>query len=306
LGLSIAANYPLLMGLKPRPRVLALDLLNIPFAVLLLLEACLKILLLGWDRYSGSWTHRFDAFTAITLALALTFDVLPPVNPGLVQLSLMLCACRVLRLGAPGELFLRMGATMSAVTPKVLRVLPSLACVVLFAVVLGVDLFGGLVTSDPRSAHYAGLSDTAYAQNAYWPLNFNDAGSGLLVLISCLVVNNSDKYVAAYMAVSGNWASIYFLIWFLVGVCAMLNLVMYVAIEVLVAQGMVQDSGFKQLKHVFEADVVTGTPTGVKGPWRAEQEACGSGAEVERQQARLEKLTRPEAWHSLELPDSPA
>jgi hypothetical protein len=37
----------------------------------------------------------------------------------------------------------------------------------------GVELFGGKICTEPGNRYYELLKDTEYAQNDYWPMNFN-------------------------------------------------------------------------------------------------------------------------------------
>ena len=80
---------------------------------------------------------------------------------------------------------------------------------------LGIVIFGGRIRTD-----VAGQPNVEYALN-----NFNDFGSALVTLFELLVVNNWNVIMDQAVAVSNDWARIYFVSWFILAVMVMSNLI---------------------------------------------------------------------------------
>jgi len=77
------------------------------------------------------------------------------------------------------------------------------------------------------------VSNGAYS---YMPMNFNDVPSALVVLLGLLVVNNWFVYCDQFVAASGSeLARLYFVSWWVLGVCVLLNVLVSVVLEVSVA-----------------------------------------------------------------------
>merc|ERR1719247_3155789 len=92
--------------------------------------------------------------------------------------------------------------------------------------VLGMQLFGGVINTDPKSPYSAPLADTDYAQADYFANNFNDMPSGMVTLFELLVVNNWFVIVDGFSAASGNIVSpLFFVVWYVFGVLVCMNIV---------------------------------------------------------------------------------
>lgn len=297
---NIVASLPFLMGQRRSQTAFAMWA-TAPFVGILLGEVLLKLLMLGIQGYWISWKNRFDAITTGMAALAFLYVFLGNGfdDPGPIQVSLMICTFRAARLVGASPFFKSVSGTAASVKPKLLHVLPRTLCAFLLFDVLGCDVFGGLICSAPGTRHYERLKDTDYGRGGYWPLNFNDPASGMLTLISVFVVNNMDKYVEAFMDVSCAPSCAYFVVWYLLGNCALLNLVTSVAIDAFVAQGPAQQGSKAVHRCTFDPSVVTGTATGVSGLWRAQLWTSRGSFGGEGQVASAEELvhlTRPEPW----------
>ena len=124
-------------------------------------------------------------------------------------------ALRMLRLLASVERF-------NAIFRHFVRLLPAFSALfgalwALFYVYaqLGIVIFGGRIRTD-----MAGQPNVAYALN-----NFNDFGSALVTLFELLVVNNWNVIMCEAVAVSNDWARVYFISWFILAVMVMSNLI---------------------------------------------------------------------------------
>ena len=74
------------------------------------------------------------------------------------------------------------------------------------------------------------MANGAYS---YMPMNFNDVPSGLVVLLALLILNNwfvlCDQYVAASAT---DWTRLFFVSWWVCGVCVLLNVLVAFVLEV--------------------------------------------------------------------------
>ena len=79
----------------------------------------------------------------------------------------------------------------------------------LFFAAMGIDLFGGGITSDTESGAIISREDaetlraSAFGENGYYPASFNDLPSALVTLFILLVVNDWNVVVSGYVAVWG-------------------------------------------------------------------------------------------------------
>lgn len=84
---------------------------------------------------------------------------------------------------------------------------------------LGIALFGGRIRiSNPL------LNGTQYARAGYYPNNFNDFPSGMITLFEILVVNNWNVIMEGFVATSSQWAYLFFVSFYIIGVLIFLNL----------------------------------------------------------------------------------
>lgn len=87
---------------------------------------------------------------------------------------------------------------------------------------LGQQIFGGMICK--TGAKGEALSNSLYGQNGYWPLNFNDMPSGMVTMFILLHVNNMHITASGFVAVSNQWAEVFFALWYAIGVLFLLNL----------------------------------------------------------------------------------
>jgi hypothetical protein len=89
----------------------------------------------------------------------------------------------------------------------------------------GVLLFGGSVNTNPQSHSYQVLIQTQYGQDNFWHLNFNDFLSAFVTLMCALHVSDFDVLATAFAALTNEWAKLYFVAWYVIGVLLLLNVV---------------------------------------------------------------------------------
>jgi len=85
------------------------------------------------------------------------------------------------------------------------------------------------------------ITESIYGEANYWPLNFNDIPSGLVVLLVCLLNNNFHVIEKGFETSFSNefsrvFTRLFFVFWYLVGVLLFMNLVTgYVVHEVVIS-----------------------------------------------------------------------
>ena len=91
-----------------------------------------------------------------------------------------------------------------AETSLSLRHLVLMVVVVMYCfAAFGQMAFGGKLNKNPASPTYEKLMQSTYADEGYWPLNFNDMPSGLVSVFTLLYVNNMDILASGCVTVTG-------------------------------------------------------------------------------------------------------
>ena len=182
-------------------------------------ELGLKLWCFGTLPYRRTVQYAYAGATTVLsagadLSLAAAHDFGQP-SEQMQRAVYCLRALRMLRLLASVERF-------NAIYRHFVRLLPAFSALfgalwALFYVYaqLGIVIFGGRIRTD-----VAGQPNVAYALN-----NFNDFGSALVTLFELLVVNNWNVIMDQAVAVSNDWARIYFVSWFILAVMVMSNLI---------------------------------------------------------------------------------
>eukprot|EP00756_Hemistasia_phaeocysticola_P020877 Hpha_TRINITY_DN15743_c1_g5::TRINITY_DN15743_c1_g5_i1::g.40073::m.40073 len=202
--------------------------LDFMFSVLYLLEMLLKIAVDGWNYYWGQLRNMFDAVVTLLVLFSCIYILVPNGynNTEMLRWFVMLRLCRVVRLIGGIPHFEVIFGTLVHILPDVKKVVMLLFCIMYLFTCLGCDLFGGKINKDPNSPHYQALVglNTTYDANDWYALNFNDMGSGMVMLFGCLVMNNWDNYVAGYVAVTSKWARVFFVAFWVVGYITCFNI----------------------------------------------------------------------------------
>jgi len=90
---------------------------------------------------------------------------------------------------------------------------------------VGMAIFGGSITNNgSTNPNQEALNASAYGQSEFWALTFNDMPSGMFTLFTLLYVNNMQVTAAGYVAVTSQWAEVFFWVWYLVGVLLFMNI----------------------------------------------------------------------------------
>lgn len=104
-----------------------------------------------------------------------------------LRFASLLRLLRLLRLVIALEQFRMIGEAVNEILPVVGKVGRVLLCTFYLFSCLGVEIFGGLITTDTSSPYYAALKDTDYFANNYFPNNFNDFLSSFVTLFELMV-----------------------------------------------------------------------------------------------------------------------
>ncbi|KAJ8340530.1 hypothetical protein SKAU_G00351630 [Synaphobranchus kaupii] len=229
------------------------EVINCFFIVLYLLEMVLKILAFGWRGYISYRNNIFDGLMTILL-LALQISIFatynfphPHWNPGLrgllslwemVRLVNMLIIFRFLRVIPNIKLMALVASTLVDLV-KNLRAFAGILLVVYYMfAVLGIWLFQGAIPA-PANMSLITNSSTAnstmecgtYEQLGYWPNNFDDFASTLVLLYNVMVVNNWQVFMEAYSRYTTGWSKLYFVSWWLTSSVMWVNLFVALILE---------------------------------------------------------------------------
>jgi len=165
-----------------------------------------------------------------------------PLGQGSIGYVRMVSAGLVVRLLRFGRLFRTshraqaLVSSLQTMVPFLFRFLRMLFFVALLFSIVGVACFGGKVSG--KSASVAGTPfDPANGAYSYMPMNFNDVPSGLVVLFALLVLNNWFVFCDQFVAASGTeWTRVFFVCWWIIGVCCLLNVLVAFVLEVFVSE----------------------------------------------------------------------
>ena len=127
------------------------------FTVVYTLEMMIKIILLGWKRYTSMARNVFDGFITMLAILATVYVYYPNSfnDPRLIRYIVMARVLRCARLFMTFNPFEAMGRTFLGILPSIGRVVALLFCAVYMFSGIGMHFFGGLITRDPNN-------DTSY------------------------------------------------------------------------------------------------------------------------------------------------
>lgn len=192
-----AQDYPQLAGheIQSDPHYLdgyldtAWEVAETVFTALYVIEASLKIMTMGWRTYIQSPRNAFDFIITILVCLASAYVFYPNAynNRTLIEFVVM---ARVLRLGRllfSIKQFRLFGYISLEIIPPAASVFMVLLFIGYFFSSLGMLLFGGVITRDPRNPTSQLLLEADdFVESNYWANNFNDMLSGMIVLFNWL------------------------------------------------------------------------------------------------------------------------
>jgi two pore calcium channel protein len=217
---------------------------------------------------------------------------------------------RVLRLGRlllAIEAFRVIGQISIDIIPAATSVFSVLLFISYFFSWLGMMLFGGLITRDPRNTvAFRLLEATDYVSNNYWANNFNDMLSGLNVLFDLLVVNNWTECEIGFEYATGRkWmVRCFFFSYHVLAVIGISNVVTSFIINAFFQQmkTVEQRKGWRESidgeaiiigsEAVFDASDITGTETGVTRKYIARIRPQHIDVETDERAALRELFTK--------------
>ncbi|XP_023675538.1 two pore channel protein 2 [Paramormyrops kingsleyae] len=231
-----------------------LGAINCCFILYYLTETGLKIFSLGWRGYLSYRSNIFDGLmTVLLLCLQIAifatyrFPQRFPTQPGvlslweMVRLVNMLVVFRFLRI-IPNIKLMALVASTLVDLAKNLRAFAGILVVVYYVfAVLGIWLFQGSIkaTSNNTTANVSLTNITinytaqcgTYEQLGYWPNNFDDFASTLVLLYNIMVVNNWQVFMEIYARQTNEWSKVYFVCWWLTSSVMWVNLFVALILE---------------------------------------------------------------------------
>mmetsp|Transcript_9580 Transcript_9580/g.35872 ORF Transcript_9580/g.35872 Transcript_9580/m.35872 type:complete len:733 (+) Transcript_9580:406-2604(+) len=272
---------------------------DIFFSIVFTCETTLKIFAMGLRRYWRDFWNKFDLLITClcVTSIAIIFDPNDFNDPRLLRYIVLVRPLRLLRFLSRFKSVRQLSEILVAVFGYTRGPFLLLSIVTLAFVAFGVDIYGGLINLDPARDEYAALLDTAYGTATYGPdkeydrehfgyytINLNDYAGGVVLLFSCLVGNNWDTFVDAFVAVTSKNARLFFIVYWIIGTLLVFNVVISSVVDRFTTE-------FSRVKTVDEspagggslearggsvrgieirldnAATVTGTSTGVQGSY---------------------------------------
>lgn len=236
---------------------LYMEIFNCIFILYYLIEMLLKIVAFGWRGYLSYRNNIFDGFlTVLLLALQIaifitykmSFEDEDPVPHRvmalweMVRLVNMLIVFRFLRIIPEIKLMAVVASTLVDLV-KNLRAFAGILLVVYYVyAVLGIWLFQGAITPPPNMSLISNSSTEnntgpysmncgTFEQLEYWPNNFDDFASSLVLLYNIMVVNNWHVFTDAYTRYTTEWSLVYFVAWWLTSSVMWVNLFVALILE---------------------------------------------------------------------------
>ncbi|XP_016396278.1 two pore calcium channel protein 2-like [Sinocyclocheilus rhinocerous] len=235
-----------------------MEILNCIFILYYLIEMLLKIVAFGWRGYLSYRNNIFDGFlTVLLLAIQIAIFIMyripyEDVDPvpqrvmalwEMVRLVNMLIVFRFLRIIPEIKLMAVVASTLVDLV-KNLRAFAGILLVVYYVfAVLGTWLFQGAITppsnmsliSDSSTENKTGgpfsMDCGTFEQLEYWPNNFDDFASSLVLLYNIMVVNNWHVFTDAYTRYTTEWSLVYFVAWWLTSSVMWVNLFVALILE---------------------------------------------------------------------------
>ena len=247
-------------------------------------EVMVKLTVYGWKRYMETTKNMFD-FTVTILAIASSAIVYFPnaINDSrIIRMIVMLRVLRLIRLLTSMKRFQLIGAVSAEILPAARNVFLILFLLMYLFAVIGVSIFGGLISRDPQNKLSYLVLGTEYAESEYWGNNFNDMLSAMNVLFNLLVGNNwTVMEIGIEGATQSKWVRVYFMAFHILGVILVNNLVIAFIIDQFLSQLAAYrekseeevvgegEAVIYQRRAKFRGSQVTGTETGIHGDYIA-------------------------------------
>jgi len=202
--------------------------------VIVIFEACVKLMVRGGVAYKRSFRNRIDFVVAagalVSWFAAACYGPVSHVNGLTIAVRVFLLLRlflfpRNLRYWFEKRGLKRFARLMRRVLAKTLTLGIVFSCTGFFFATVGLYAFGGTVGLTPASnPQYDALIDSSYGQQNFYALNFNDFMSACITLFCCLHVSDFDTIATGFAAVTSQSAKLYFILWYVVGTLLMLNI----------------------------------------------------------------------------------
>jgi len=258
--------------------------------VVYFIEMMLKVWAYGWDDYWYPLQNKFD-FTITWMVTIIQMIIVVP--NGIDSRSVIRYAqlCRILRIVRLLEYVPQYRViinTAAVVIPSLSQLIFAMFCLLYLFAILGVQLFGGMVKDRGNNPK---LHGTGYESSGYESFNFNDFGSGMVVLFNILILNDWYSFMDCYVALTGTRLTrIYFFLFWIVAVVYMLNLVVAFILEAFIAQmALIEEQQSKRNNLAQEANSSTHNEA-PQTPESAPSEQAGSSAPRRRTLANNQRF----------------
>ncbi|CAL1534837.1 unnamed protein product [Lymnaea stagnalis] len=218
-----------------------LRIVNFTFVMYYMIEQAVKVWAFGWRRYLADLGNIYDAVITVALVIGETVSAslygIPyfPSSKEMIAGSSSTTMWNILRLVNVliiVRLFkaiphIRSMSLIVMVLVDLLRNMKAFAGILVaiyyvFAI-FGMQLFQGKIKYEPEFANKTFPCGT-YEQMNYWPNNFDDFFSSIVVLWDVMVVNNWMVFLQVYRDKTSPWSYLYFVAWWLLSVIIVLNL----------------------------------------------------------------------------------
>jgi len=144
---------------------------------------------------------------------------------------------RLLRLLSNSKRFIVIASTFVKLIPAFTNLFGLLFVICFVYALIGVQAFGGIIYLgnpvlngtiylDPGT-----INDTQSLQYYYVTMNFNNFGSAMVTLFEMLIVSNISTLTFGLMAAVGWWSAVYYLSFWILAVCVILNLLVAFILE---------------------------------------------------------------------------
>ncbi|XP_062868686.1 two pore channel protein 2 [Trichomycterus rosablanca] len=229
-----------------------MEVINWLFILYYLIEMVLKVAAFGWRGYVSYKNNIFDGFfTVLLLVLQILILItywIPcqkttPTQRGpmplweMVRLVNMLIVFRFLRIIPEIKLMALVASTLVDLV-KNLRAFAGVLVVVYYVyAVIGIWLFRGVIypptqsSSSDNSTSNVTMECGSFEQLNYWPNNFDDFASSLVLLYNVMVVNNWQVFMDAFTRYTSEWSKVYFVSWWLTSSVMWVNLFVALILE---------------------------------------------------------------------------
>uniref|UniRef100_A0A8C7E1H9 Two pore channel protein 2 n=1 Tax=Oncorhynchus kisutch TaxID=8019 RepID=A0A8C7E1H9_ONCKI len=214
-----------------------MEVINCFFILYYLMEMSLKILAFGWRGYLSYRNNIFDGlltFCLLVLQITIFATYRNPASRGLmslwemVRLVNMLIVVRFLRIIPDIKLMALVASTLVDLV-KNLRAFAG----ILVVIILNASPYirpPGKMSMENITINFT-MECGSYEQLGYWPNNFDDFASSLVLLYNIMVVNNWQVFMDAYTRYTTEWSKVYFVSWWLTSSVMWVNLFVALILE---------------------------------------------------------------------------